>query len=808
MKLMSKHLFTIVGGVVLINPIFAQAQNTEERAIEEVMVTATKRESSLQDTPLAISAVTSEAMRENDIVTFTDFRGVIPNFQFVVNQGHSAPLAFIRGIGTLDQTEAGDQGIAFYTDGVYNARSQGSTVLMYDMNRAEVLRGPQGTLFGRNATAGAISLHTNKPVLGEFAGSGELTVGSKNRVGTKVMLNVPLADSWALRFAGATEKRDGFTSYGAGTGFTSPSDGRVFEPVSKMGEVDAASYRVSSLWEPTDNVSWLVSYENFLDSTTPDGPSVDYDNRVNNAYAIGSNNLQSSSLRTRLDVTFANDITFSYIGGLADYSRRHILGEQYDNMQITRANDHEAMQNEFQLVSSNDNRFRWTAGLYFFHEDNLMHFDMPESDSNGWGNWADEYDQVVHTFLQPARSLDSTSGYVSGTFDITDAFRVTGGIRYTEDTREDVGGRSLECNYYPTKSEDLNSPYADSSFVPADDEEACFVRQYNDMSKTWDSTTYNIVGEWDLSDDIMLYASNATGWKSGVLADGNGWSSVAVDPGNPNSELDFTSNLRNIQDPEEVMSTEFGIKSQFGNITLNANVFLMNFSDMQVTAAVIDPVTEESTLTKTNAGEATSSGLELEATMLVGQAGTLSVMGAFLSAKYDEYDGPETAFNSEDGKIWNDCVEDDPAGGCVGGVWDFSGNSLPYAPETQLTVSYNHEFAVGGNMQLVPRIALKYTSDMYFNHANRGDIPAGSVYGPGSDAVKDVDRQPSYTRIDLGVTLRADDDQWSADLFINNATDEAIRTSGRHNSSAETDNLPAWTYEEGLSSGIRLNYNF
>ena len=188
-----------VNGPVCTRAGACQSQST----LGEVVVTATRRETTLQDTPLAISAFDQATLDENRVVSLLDVRGLVPNLQFFENGDHAVPLIFIRGLGTRNQTEAGDQGIAFYSDGVFAARSQGTTVMLYDLDRIEVLRGPQGTLFGRNATGGAIAVHTAKPDASGFDASGEIVSGSDSLLGFRGMVNIPIGDKWALRAAGA-----------------------------------------------------------------------------------------------------------------------------------------------------------------------------------------------------------------------------------------------------------------------------------------------------------------------------------------------------------------------------------------------------------------------------------------------------------------------------------------------------------------------------------------------------------------------------------------------------------------------------
>jgi iron complex outermembrane receptor protein len=327
----------------------------------------------------------------------------------------------------------------------------------------------------------------------------------------------------------------------------------------------------------------------------------------------------------------------------------------------------------------------------------------------------------------------------------------------------------------------------------------------------------------------MLFISNSTGWKSGVLADGKGWENLVVVPGfegveyqyrtallegqalanyetawttavaDENSALDYSRNLENIQDPEEVDAWELGMKSQFGAFTLNANIFYMDFTDMQVTSNVINPITRESTLTKTNAGSATSQGLEVEGTLLVGDAGTLSGSFAYLDAKYDEYVTADVEYAAA-GQYWNPCID----AGCS--ALDFSGNKMPYAPELQLQLSYKHDIELGNGNTLVPRITLTYFDDMYLDAANRGDRPAGFNMNAQDPGDRDIDMQPAYAKIDLGITYKGDNDKWSVDVFANNVTDEEIRTSNE--TQIDGGFRHASTWEEGRALGMRLNYNF
>jgi iron complex outermembrane receptor protein len=758
-----------------------------DELMSEIVVTATRRATDIQDTPLAISAFNQESLDENHVVSLLDMRGLVPNLQFFENGDHAVPLIFIRGLGTRNQTEAGDQGIAFYSDGIFAARSQGTTVMMYDLERLEILRGPQGTLFGRNSTGGAIVLHSAKPQLDGFDANGEIMAGENSLFGFRGMFNVPLTEKWAVRVAGAMQERDGLTDF---------APGNEFETNRKYGTIDQNSYRISSLLQPTDNISWYLAYENFKNTGTGDVGSLDFDDRVNDATAPGNLDLDSDNVRTRLDVGFGAGYTISYLGGYSEFDQSQLYGNQpQGDTRNTVYSTYEATQHEIQLVSPADQRLTWTAGLFYFEEENSIRFDMLH------GSWGftpqDSPDGVLSTFVQPNRGLESESAYAQATFAFTDQFRLTGGARYINDTREDEGGRSIDCTFGLVGDLPENIAAQPSDLNGG---QGCYYRQYNDMKGEWSKTTWMARGEYDLNDETLLYMSYATGWKSGVLQDGRGYGDLVQ----PNGELDFTLNNSLLQKPEEVDSIELGVKTDFPAWRLSANAFYMSFTDMQVTGAVIDPVTGQSTLTNTNAGEATIQGLEFEASAAVFDgAGRLDLTLAYLDATYDEFLGNESNFGDARGRIWNPCgLGVEPSGACTGNVFDFAGNSLPYAPEYQATVIYSHSFAMPGGASLVPRIRASYYDDMFLGWENRTDRPPGTL-GPTDPGEAEFGMQPSYTIVDLSLAYRSANEQWIAELFVDNATDEEVKTEAFYGG-----NQTFYKWGDPRQAGIRVSFKY
>jgi iron complex outermembrane receptor protein len=182
---------------------------------------------------------------------------MVPNLSVEQHGDSGGVHVFLRGVGSTNHTELGDPAVAFHIDGVYSPRPQGATALMFDLASVEVARGPQGTLFGRNATAGSINLVTAKPKFGEAGGSFSGVVGDRNRIGLQAALNVPLADTAALRIAAISERQDGWVEF---------QERSYVQPgARKYGAVDQMGVRTTLVWEPTENLKTTTALEYFRD---------------------------------------------------------------------------------------------------------------------------------------------------------------------------------------------------------------------------------------------------------------------------------------------------------------------------------------------------------------------------------------------------------------------------------------------------------------------------------------------------------------------------------------------------------------
>ncbi|MFA0814062.1 TonB-dependent receptor plug domain-containing protein [Microbulbifer epialgicus] len=191
----------------------AWAQETETQedwALEEVVVTATKRETNLMETPVAISAFTQEELDRQNIKNVRDLGNTIPNVDIAFEASQSAPVISMRGVRSTNTTEFGDPAVGLHFDGIYSSRPQSAMTMMFDSERIEAMRGPQGTLYGRNSTVGAINVISKRPNIDEFEGSFGLEAGRWNQQLLKGVINLPVTDTFALRASFVNETRDSY----------------------------------------------------------------------------------------------------------------------------------------------------------------------------------------------------------------------------------------------------------------------------------------------------------------------------------------------------------------------------------------------------------------------------------------------------------------------------------------------------------------------------------------------------------------------------------------------------------------------
>jgi iron complex outermembrane receptor protein len=275
----------------------AAAASAADPQSQEVTVTATKRTTTLQSTPLAVTPIGAAELDKQHVQTISDVVHLVPSFQATTEGDHGVITMTMRGIGNDSaKTEYADPEVALFVNGIYAPRAEGAASLLFDMQNIEVLRGPQGTLWGRNSTVGAVNMQTAPAELGSNFGDVQGGLGSYNRFGTRAAFNFALSDTFALRAAFVHEQHDGYVDYQKPPTISladqqaavaariaaptpPPANPIAFQPLDpntfvqtgpKYDSQDQSAARLSMLWKPTRDITWNASYEKFLDRGTPD----------------------------------------------------------------------------------------------------------------------------------------------------------------------------------------------------------------------------------------------------------------------------------------------------------------------------------------------------------------------------------------------------------------------------------------------------------------------------------------------------------------------------------------------------------
>ena len=442
------------------NQVFAQEEPNESRLsnlLEEVVVTARKREEGLQDAPLSISAFSGESLEVHGITNIVDVGGITPNLTYQNNPAtsgsSSVATVYVRGIGQRDFLGTIDNVVGFYIDDVYIARTVGAVVDLLELDRVEVLRGPQGTLFGRNNVGGAIALHSKAPSQ-ELGGYVSGTVGTDGLFKVRASLNAPISDNLLSRFTVAVNEQDGYVERPAG---------------GDLGDDDLTAIRGNFLWTPSETVEVKLGFD--YSSEEENGPAfqlVDVDevgefgngfpgffNNVTAAAScnfaefgpfntsnpacyndqfVGDVNLGTAPTFSDTDVfgfslgvtwDISENLTLKSITGYRDLDAQFARDADASPLEVVHFFDDfqsEQFSQEFQLLGSSfDNKLDWIVGLYYFDEDvfnqNVLGFAIANFDS------------------QNDITSESTAVFAQGTYHVTDQLDVTVGVRYTDEEK-------------------------------------------------------------------------------------------------------------------------------------------------------------------------------------------------------------------------------------------------------------------------------------------------------------------------------------------------------------------------------------
>jgi len=568
--------------------------------IEEVVVTAQRRKEKLQDVPVTITAFTAEQLSEARIVAVQDVATRTPGLVFDAFPS-SQPRLAVRGIGSSDRGAAGDPSSAVFLDEVYLGRPAAVAFDAFDVERVEVLKGPQGTLYGRNVVGGAVNVITRKPDFTKFDAGAQVTVGNYARAEDAGFVNVPFADGKAaIRVAGAVRQHDGYTE----NNFTG----------GRQDDQDDRSLRVQLAYNPQDSLRLLFSLDGTRsraagpgqhvvdrDPSSPYAPLWTIDRNRN--YTAGSfegylnKETWGSRLQGDLDLSFA---TLTYLGSYRELDYRESYDFDGGNPSTNRIaisggapEKSHFYSNELRLSSLPESSIRWVAGLFTFTNDTNRRDTLILDTGRGPG---------TETYHQDA-TLDSYAAYGDVTIPVGEMWHVIGGIRYSKD----------EKDYALSNTEGPNLFRASERFDLQ-------------LSDSWDAVTYRVGGDFKPFKDHLLYAMVSRGFKSGGFSD------------TPGAAAEASQSFK----PEYATNYEIGQKSSFfgGRLVWNNTLYWMDYTDLQ-TINVLPDLTK---VTK-NAGAATIKGYETYFNWRPFAGANLMTTYAWTDGTFDKYDfSPEESY--------------------------------------------------------------------------------------------------------------------------------------------------------------------
>jgi outer membrane receptor protein involved in Fe transport len=703
--------------------------------LEEILVTAQKRVQSLQDVPIAINAVRGDEMRDGAIDKLENLAPSIPTF--ALQEGFGLDGMFIRGIGS-GINFGFEQAVGLVLDGFVYGRSRFGRAQFLDIERVEVLKGPQGALIGKNTTAGAINITTNKPnqEFEAWATAG-LHVDGTEGYTAEGAISGGVTEAVSARLAVIHENLDGFFDN--------------YETGDDDQNVEDTIARLSVLIEPTDSLSMLLSgtlgdldrqgrtlenrlcsanYLGFLAANGVSEPNCREDYRRNadnkrNGIPDESNETDFSIFNLTLDWAF-EAFTLTSLTGFAEYDYLE-KGDNdrspVENISSDLGEDYEQFSQELRLVSEVGGRYDWILGGYFQHTEQDTLFNL-HVDANPLGA-----PLALNRHIVTDQESDIYSVFGQLNWHLSDSWTLTFDGRYTREEKE------AEQTQFPTEI------YNDAVQIPGPGTggpAGAFNEHMVIGDRTENDFSPGVTVQWSPNDDSMYYVSAKKGFKGGGF-DHN----LSAGTDLPQSEIEDLFEF----EEEEVLAFELGGKLVLadGAANLNFALFRSEFDDLQVST-----LTGPGTFNVGNAASAITQGLEVDAKWQVTDNLRLSLAGALLDGEYDDYpDAPCSEFqkgNNPSGIVT--CP--DP----VTGTQDLSDKTLQYSPDWSYA------------------LAAEYIQPI----ANLELIGAVQLYGQDDSALAlDLDPntfQDAYHKLDARVTLQREDGRWAVSLVGRNLTDK------------------------------------
>lgn len=758
MNTQRKLLSTLISAS-LFGPALVVAQENEETSkIEVIQVSAQKRQQSIQDVPISMSAFNDKAIEKIGATDFVGLTAAIPSINVQTGSG-AYPVTYIRGIGTNDTSIGADPSVGVYIDGVYASRLGGALTDFLDVERVEVLKGPQGTLFGRNSIGGAISIITKKPS-NDFEGKVGLDISSFGTTLASGVVNIPISeDVLALRIYGSKTDSDGWQK-----NTLSSANGGKKDRLNAGFKVlwqpsDDIEINLSNTWSDFDDISTYVdNIEFLLPSPISDLTQVTDDNTVVNgnldAFGNPAADLEPTApVFTRelvehwLDVKWSvnDNITFNSLTTYRDYdtfSKREYDGTEYmiaENAGATESNT--TFSQEFRLTSETDSLF-WVLGTSYLEEEAYLDFFLRAFDV-GIPLAGTPFNGGQAFTERSTTSVDTESFAIFGdaNYKLNKDMSITVGARYSKDDKT--------ARYLNGFHEDGLDAFGGLGLVyPA-------LFQFVDENGVTDPSAARATDSWtDFSprvvfdyknDNVLYYASVTKGYKSGAFN-----SFPTPDQAN---NLVVTPEARQSVAPESVVNYEVGFKANLLDqaLTLNASYYFMDYSELQVFTV------NQTVTTLVNAGEAVSSGLEFDGRYVLNDQFAFMFNGTFMDTEYKEF---------------------------VNGGVDYAGTDLLNSPEFSgsLILDYEKDISIG-------------YLNAFITYTHKGKHLLANTF-----------EQDGYSLVNANVSITTEDEAWEFALFAKNLTDKAVFTQTSDN--VRSFGARGVVRNEPRSVGVSVRYNF
>ena len=743
---MKNHLFsrasTLAIGlaVVWVSPVMAQAPAEIDSG--DIIVTATRTESLLSKTPIAITAIAGDDLVQSGITNPTQLEESVPNLSIV--RGNGLQIT-IRGVTSTDGTEKGDPSAAFMQDGVYLARPQAQEVSFFDIERVEVLRGPQGTLYGRNSTAGVVNVISKRPKF-ELGASVDGTYASYNNINVTSAVNVPLGDTFAIRVAANLDRRDNYLI-----------DGNAADKVSLDPFKNNQTFRLSALFKPSDALSLLliadyskiggnptnsVATSNFY-SNIVSGPRATFERPAflnpsataarlvvlpQGQQAFRKNTEKGLMGELNFDIGFAN---LTYVGSYRESNRTEFSNFAGGPVTADFYGKYWQTSHEVRLAFGGDGPFQGQVGGYYFKEKSGIAFFL----NNLLGP------NTRFGFPQDPTIAENKSVFGQATFEIAPNLKLTGGARYSSDLKSRVGKTVLDSYTSVVNSSNIGTLINRTVF------------QINDASRKFSKLTWRAGIDYDSSLGL-IYASVSTGYKAGGFNDGCE-TPAAGQPNPKNCALPAGGLYYN---PETLTAYEAGFKLKFSpEFRVNGSIFHYAYNGLQLSQ--VANVCGGPCQVTTNAAVAKVDGVELDA--LIQPTSNLNVRLALnvLNARYADFKPTPTI--------------------------SFAGRQLSRSPRVSWTAGINYTVPVGDG-KLVADAAIRGRSEYDLT-----DLANYAYF-----------YQPAHTKTDLSLTYSAPGDRFYVGAFVENLENNFVVTS------ASTGGFGSVTFADPRSIGIRAGFKY